>query len=104
MTSSALTKLRRVSRQEPCSICAHTSWCGIADDGGHAICMRVANDAISTARNGGHVHVLEPNGIPQAKPIYRKPEPPPVASINRRHLIYESLFVFLVLNKYTPTT
>lgn len=99
MTSSALTKLRRVSRQEPCSICAHTSWCGIADDGGLAICMRVANGAISTARNGGHVHVLEPNRIPQAKPIHRKPEPPPAASINRRHLVYKSLLASLELSQ-----
>ena len=44
--------LRRVSRQDPCPICAHADWCEIREDGA-VHCMRVEGGTPSDYRGGG---------------------------------------------------
>jgi len=48
----------RVTPKTPCPICDHHDWCGLSEDGGLAVCMRVPEGSIRTARNGGFVHRL----------------------------------------------
>ena len=49
----------RVSKQHPCPVCGRPDWCGIAEDGVVAVCMRVESN--QTAKNGGWVHVIRLN-------------------------------------------
>ena len=60
----------RVSKQHPCPVCGRPDWCGIAEDGAVAVCMRVESN--QTAKNGGWVHV-----IGQTRPIARCPAAKP---------------------------
>lgn len=69
---------QRVTRQRPCPVCSHDTWCGVAPDGSTAICMRVSTGAKSSTRNGGHLHVLHERTalLPVARPIASvKPAP-----------------------------
>lgn len=61
--------------------------------------MRVADGAVRDARNGGYLHVLQERNllpIPSRPP---KPEPPPAAPVNRRHIVYQALLDALPLNE-----
>ena len=60
----------RVSKKHPCPVCGRPDWCGIAEDGAVAVCMRV--ESSQTAKNGGWVHV-----IGQTRPIARCPAAKP---------------------------
>lgn len=59
----------RVSRSEPCQICAKQSWCQRTADGTVAHCMRV--ESPKEAKSGGWIHKLSeplPAAIPRKKP------------------------------------
>lgn len=53
--SALARRWRRVTRTEPCPVCARPDWCGIAADGAVVRCMRVPSDHAS---NGGWIHQL----------------------------------------------
>ncbi len=62
----------RVSRAEPCVICAHPDWCGRTADGTAACCMRVESDTPMGGENAGYLHRLSGSEVlPERKP---KPE------------------------------
>lgn len=65
MTHTTTTGWRRVTKAEPCPICGKPDWCGIADDGTAAICMR--RDSDKPTDNGGHLHKLTdaPRRLPE---------------------------------------
>lgn len=92
-------RMVRVTRRQPCPICDHADWCGIAEDGSIAICMRVADGAARESKNGGYVHLLRAREYRPHRTSYREPEPPPIASINRRHIVYEALLNALPLSE-----
>ena len=46
-----------VSKNEPCPVCRHDSWCTVSDDGGMCVCRRVESDR--PAKSGiGWIHSL----------------------------------------------
>src|SRR5262245_22398882 len=50
--------LVRVSMDNPCPVCVHPNWCSYSEDGLTAICMRVADGAVSRTKNNGYYHVI----------------------------------------------
>lgn len=75
----------RVNRSAPCPICEHDSWCGVAVDGLHCICMRTESGRSTS--NGGWLHRLGHH-----LPVPRRPRrdllPPPVDldALNRSYV------------------
>lgn len=61
--------MKRVSKKHPCEICGHTSWCGYAEDGTKAVCMRVESD--KSTKNRGWLHILREDDSPRPKPAPR---------------------------------
>lgn len=97
MTTYQQEKLQRATRRNPCPVCNKSKWCGFAEDGAIAICMRVSDGAASTAKNGGYVHVLKERE-PSFKPITKVQKPQPIiAPIERRHAVYTALLESLEL-------
>ena len=52
----AASTWRRVTKANPCPICAKPNFCGVASDGSACICMRVEAGASKRTRNGGFLH------------------------------------------------
>jgi len=78
-TGLALTGgLVRVSRGAPCEVCGRPDWCSRTEDGRLALCARVAEGSIRTARNGAHVHLLRRDRgyVPAPPPRRIEPLPP----------------------------
>lgn len=50
----------RVSKKSKCQICGKPDWCTYTKDGELAVCMRVSAGSVKTARDGGYIHVLNP--------------------------------------------
>lgn len=98
MNTTATACLTRVTRHDPCPICEHRDWCGLSDDGAFAICMRVAEGAVSTTKNGGYLHRLRERDFQPVPLVQRKPEPPPAAPVEQRHVVYEALLDALPLS------
>lgn len=83
------TRWIRVSRQRPCPVCGKPDWCSIADHGGAAVCMRVADGAMHQIDIGhglGHIHDLGHEMQRPAPPVYRRPPP------RRWELDFEAIF------------
>src|SRR5215471_21641913 len=91
------TSLVRVRRGNPCPVCNKATWCSMTDDGAMVICMRVAAGSIRESKNGGYIHILEEREFQPVYQIYRKPEPTPVAPIERRDAVYNALLDLLPL-------
>lgn len=88
------------TRRRPCRICEKPDWCGISQDGGLVICMRVADGAVSQSKNGGFVHVLKTlERDLQPKPIFTRHQPkkPSLAPVERRHAVYTAFLSDSVL-------
>lgn len=98
MIALASAPLARVTRRDPCPICDKPDYCGFTEDGALAICMRVAEGAIKTTKNGGYLHRLREGDWQPARIIQRKPDPPPAAPIERRHAVYEAFLDALPLS------
>lgn len=49
----------RVTAQLPCAICGKTKWCSRTRNGRLALCTKVSEGSIKTARNDAYIHVLE---------------------------------------------
>ena len=93
-TSVVRHTLRRVTRREPCPICADIAWCELRDDGA-VHCMRTESDKPCEARMGGWWHNLPdwraitgPRREPKSP---HKQEPIPLASLEDRHRVYSDL-------------
>jgi len=52
-----VSNLRRVTKKSPCPVCKHPDYCGVFQDGSHAICMRIRSD--KRTRNGGYIHRID---------------------------------------------
>ena len=52
-------EINRVSKDNPCPICGKPDWCGIAEDGSFAVCMRI--ESFNPTENHGWLHVLNEN-------------------------------------------
>lgn len=89
--------LVRVKRGTPCPICGKPDWCSVSEDGAMAICMRVADGSVKESKGGGYIHILQDRELRPVSPIRRKPDPPPAASLDRRHVVYEALLQTLPL-------
>jgi hypothetical protein len=97
MITLPLPKLLRVNRRNLCPICDKPDWCGIAADGSIAICMRIAAGAVSGSKNQGYVHILREQDRSSINPSSPIVEQAQVASISRRHVVYEALLELLPL-------
>jgi len=91
------SSLVRVNRRNPCPVCGKPNWCSVTDDGAMVICMRVAAGSICKSKNGGYIHILKEREYQPLQQIYRKPEPTPVAPIERRDAVYNALLDLLPL-------
>lgn len=96
------SKLLRVKRTSPCSICGKPDWCGVSEDGTFGICMRVPAGAVSEAKNGGYIHVLQESDSTPSTPLIITTSLPvnslqKRADIVRRHAIYSDLLESLIL-------
>jgi hypothetical protein len=92
--------MKRVTRRHPCKICGAPKWCGISEDEGIAICMHIADGAIKDSANGGYIHSLRESSdwIPSARYNPPKSITPVIASLSRRHLVFEALLDRLSLS------
>ena len=61
----------KVSKESPCPICGKADWCGVAEKGKFAICMRVQSKKPS--KNGGWIHALDLDDAKKYK--YRNTKP-----------------------------
>lgn len=77
---------RRVTPREPCPICKRTKWCQVTRDGRLAHCMGESIGAIKRAKDGGYVHVL----IEEAIPNIQQPRPHSSA-LGNRHDVRQTL-------------
>jgi hypothetical protein len=57
---------RSASREHPCPVCAHDSWCSTAGDG-VVFCRRVESDCARLDKNGDPFWVHYPHGVRPAK-------------------------------------
>ena len=51
-------RLKRVTKSNPCPICAKTDWCLVAPDGSAAICQRVEEGSKKRCGEAGWLHIL----------------------------------------------
>ncbi len=82
----------RVSRHEPCPVCGKADWCGYSGDGRFAVCMRVAEGAVTRTRNGGYLHILRDDPDWRARPRVRtlvvKPHDEPKSDFGTLAAVY----------------
>ena len=94
--------MKRVSRKNPCPVCGKPDWCGVAEDGSLAVCMRVSDGSIRESGNNGFVHVLKERVRNDWEPPIHQPAiekaQPTIASIERRNAVYAALFEGLELS------
>jgi hypothetical protein len=65
----------RVTRRNPCPVCAHPDWCSVSASGWIVCCMRIASDR--PAKNGGWIYQV---GNPRN---FTVPPPSPVKQISK---------------------
>ena len=67
----------RVSKKEPCPICAKADWCMVSDEADAALCMRVQSEKPFTMASGetAYIHNLTEKPTKWI-PVARKKEPP----------------------------
>lgn len=74
-------KYIRVTKKRNCPICGKPDYCGIAETGEFAICMRVASD--NQSANGGYIHRLTFDDSKPKPKLLPKLEVPQVETVKR---------------------
>ncbi|MEM9082803.1 MAG: toprim domain-containing protein [Planctomycetota bacterium] len=67
--------IKRVNKQRCCPICGKSDWCGVAEDGSFAICMRVMSDY--QTENEGWLHRLGEDQAQRWREFVITPKPKP---------------------------
>lgn len=95
------SSLRPVTRRSPCPVCEKPDWCSLSEDESLVICMRVADGAAKSSKNGGYVHILrrsEPVFSHQPIPTYIESSNANLAPVSRRNDVYTALLDRLTLS------
>ena len=79
----------RVTKKEPCPICAKDNWCMVSDEGDSAMCMRVQSSKPLTLKSGelSYIHKI---GDKVDKRFLPKKKEDPKPTINAKKLMEEA--------------
>lgn len=98
--STTVSGFQRVTRQQPCLICAKPDWCSRTADWRFSICMRIRDGAVKINQHGGAIFVHQETSLSLIEPSLPIQPPEPLASLEIRDFFYRHLIRLSPVTRY----